>query len=117
LARKEGNRNINHIIPHTSTYFLSLPRSIVRMFELEGIKLPYHLQVYPDPETKTLFSVQAKKPEELKERHILNADDQYHLDEMKRELTRGVKELKRRRVRSANIEIELMTHIKKLLKP
>ncbi|MER2007152.1 MAG: hypothetical protein ABS939_06830 [Psychrobacillus sp.] len=50
------------------------------------------------------------------ERHILDESDERILNLMKVFITKGVTELQERGVRPANIEIELVWHIKKLLK-
>lgn len=51
-----------------------------------------------------------------KDHHILTEFDHFALDMMKNIISQGIKELKDGGLRSANIEIELMTHIKKELK-
>lgn len=49
-------------------------------------------------------------------RHILNSEEKVIIGFAKDALTATVGSLKQRGVREANIEIELMTHIKKILK-
>lgn len=48
-------------------------------------------------------------------RHLLNEEDKQILDDIKRKLTMGIKELKHRGVRNTNIQIELEWHIKNTL--
>lgn len=49
-------------------------------------------------------------------RHVIDNDDRKILDYTKQVLTKSINTLKQRNLREANIEIELMTHIKKILK-
>ena len=48
-------------------------------------------------------------------RHILNDDDKFILTRMKTQLTTAIESLKNRNVRHVNIELELVSHIKKVL--
>jgi hypothetical protein len=51
-----------------------------------------------------------------KGRHILDEEDKRILEDIKERISIGVNVLQQRGVRPANIEIELMWHIKELLK-
>jgi hypothetical protein len=48
-------------------------------------------------------------------RHILDGDDKFILTRIKSQLTSAIESLKKRNVRHVNIEIELHSHIKKVL--
>ena len=52
----------------------------------------------------------------MPKRHLLDEVDGFILTLMKNALTIGIQELQKRNVRTANIEIELMHHIKTALK-
>lgn len=58
------------------------------------------------------------KEEKQKEinRHILNEEDKKVLDELKKQLEKGINTLLKHGIRPTNIEIELHTYIKSLLK-
>lgn len=48
-------------------------------------------------------------------RHILDSDDKFILTRIKAQMTDAINSLKKRNIRHANIEIELVSHVKNVL--